>query len=55
MEPIESIHDMNYDQAIIAYEDWELLQQKPAWFADVTSKYKFEIDGHQSVVYLCLK
>jgi hypothetical protein len=54
-EPVDSIKAMNYDQAIIAYEDWQLLQQKPASFEMVTAKYNFKIDKHSEVVFLSLK
>lgn len=54
-EPVDSIKEMNYDQAIIAFEDWQLLQEKPLSFKMVTTRYNFKIDKHLQVVYLYLK
>jgi hypothetical protein len=54
-DPIESIKAMNYDQAIIAYEDWQILQKQPVSFERVTEKYSFKIDKRSLVVFLSLK
>lgn len=54
-DPIQSIAEMNFDEAIIAEEDWQRLQAIPETFKQVEAKYQFQYDDTNLILYLSRK
>ena len=55
VDPILSIGEMNFDEAIIAKEDWERLRAIPALIAAVISRYNFQFDDTKTILFLSRK
>jgi uncharacterized membrane protein len=55
IDPITSISEMKYDEAIIANEDWQRLQGIPESFNNVESHYNFQYDDTKTILFLSRK
>jgi hypothetical protein len=51
-DPIKSIAKMDFDEAIIAEEDWQRLQAYPEIFNAVEAKYLFQYDDTKTILFL---
>lgn len=54
-DPVKSIAKMDFDEAIIAEEDWQRLQKYPDIVAAVEAKYQFEYDDKNTIIFLSQK
>ncbi len=51
-DPIKSIAKMDFDEAIIAEEDWQRLQAYPEILNAVEAKYLFQYDDTKTILFL---
>jgi hypothetical protein len=55
IDPITSISEMKYDEAIIADEDWQRLKAIQESFKNIESHYNFQYDDSKTILFLSRK